>query len=264
MLNKNLTVVTCGKENLKDVKITLNSMRKFQNELPKIILILSNFKDSEIAELRQEFSQLQFTIHCIPAEGVYKAMNHALGHIQQGHVLFLNSGDLIASESALEALVSSCYPNRWGYGPAIISNEELTSQKVYRFRPYLRLLHLAGLKYIPHSSSIVPIELLRKCGQFDLRYQVAADQKLLLQCSLVSEPIIFQNPISIFRLGGLSTRSPKEIVKDFKSISKELLPYWHFYNWPLLNPWPLILLVRILKRFSLREILNKRRGPKIN
>ncbi len=264
MLKRYLTVVTCGKENLDEVKITLSSFRKFKNESPRIMLILSNFRDFEIAELETEFPELNLSIYRVPAEGVYMAMNYALEQIHQGHVLFLNSGDLIASESALEALTWSCYPDRWGYGEAIISNEKFTFQKAYRFQPYVRPLHFLGLKYIPHSSTIVPIQLLRKCGQFDLHYPVAADQKILLQCALISEPIVLRKPVSIFRLGGISTRPPKDIVRDFRSICKELLPAWHFYNWPLLNPWKLILLVRKLKRASLGEKLDKGRAPNLN
>ena len=115
----------------------------------------------------------------------------------------------------------------------------------------MKILHLLGLKFVPHPSSIVPIDLLSKLGGFDLKYPVAADQKMLLQCSLVSKPFVLRMPISNFKLGGISTRTPIEIVRDFKSISQELLPRWHLFNLPLINPWKAVLLVRKLKRCSL-------------
>jgi len=250
-MQQSLTVVTCGKGNLGEVKATLNSFKKFQNGFPKILLVLSNFSECEIEELEREFSELFLSVYQVPAEGVYSAMNYALEQIHAGHVLFLNSGDLIASESALNSLILGCQPDRWGYGGAIISNEESTLQREYRFHPYIRILHLLGLKYVPHPSSIVPINLLSRFGGFDLKYPVAADQKILLQCSLVSKPVVFRMPISNFKLGGISTRAPYEIVQDFRSISRDLLPKWHLFNLPLTNPWSIVLLARKLKRSSL-------------
>jgi len=250
VLLQSLTVVTCGKGNLSEVKETLNSLMKFQAGFPNIVLVLSNFSESEIKELETEFSRLAPAIYQVPAEGVYSAMNHALEQIHAGHVLFLNSGDLIASESALDALTLRCQPDKWGYAEAIISNEKSTLLTKYRFHPYIRLLHLLGLKYVPHPSSIVPLNLLSKLGGFDLQYPVAADQKILLQCSLISKPVVLKMPISYFKLGGISTRAPIEIVQDFKSISQDLLPKWHLYNLPLINPWRVVLLVRKLKRSS--------------
>lgn len=251
ILQQSLTVVTCGKGNLGEVRATLNSFKKFQNGCPKILLVLSDFSEYEIRQLEVEFSELVLSIYQVPAEGVYRAMNYALGQIRTGHVLFLNSGDLIASESALNSLFLGCQPDRWGYGGAIISNETSTLRREYRFHPYIRIFHLLGLKYVPHPSSIVPINLLTKFGGFDLKYPVAADQKILLQCSLVSKPFVMRMPISNFKLGGISTRTPLEIVQDFKSISRDLLPRWHLFNLPLINPWKAVLLVRKLKRSSL-------------
>lgn len=251
VLQQSLTVVTCGKGNLGEVKETLSSFMKFQAGFPKIILILSNFSESEIKGLEIEFSELAPSIYQVPAAGVYGAMNYALEQIHSGHVLFLNSGDLIASEFALNALTLRCQPDQWGYGEAIISNQKSTFQTKYRFHPYVKLLHLLGLKYVPHPSSIVPRNLLSKLGGFDLKYPVAADQKILLQCSLISKPVILKMPISYFKLGGISTRAPFDIVQDFKSISRDLLPKWHFFNLPLVNPWRLVLFVRKLKRSSL-------------
>ena len=249
-LSRSLTVVTCGKNNLVDVQVTLESIKKFQNGFPQVLLVLSDFNDHEISELERSYSNLPLVIFQVPAEGVYKAMNYALEQIHEGHVLFLNSGDSIASESALNSLTTSCQPNRWGYGRAVISNDTSACQREYRFRPYVRLLHLLGLKYVPHPSSIVPISLIKNLGLFDLQYPIAADQKLLLQCSLISKPVVLNLSVSNFKLGGISTRTASEIVKDFRSISRDVLPESHFLNWPLLNPWWFVLGLRKAKELQ--------------
>lgn len=251
-LQESLTVVTCGFKNMDEVKLSLDSIRKFRNGHPRIMLVLSEFTTLEIESLEQDFSDLPLVIFQVPAEGVYKAMNYAVGKVGSGHVLFLNSGDLIESESALHTLVSSCKPNQWGYGQAVITKDKSDNNRTYRFSPYVRLFHLLGLKYIPHPSTIIPISLIRELGGFDPSYPVAADQKLLLQCSLTSKPLVLKSSVSNFKLGGISTRSSREIVRDFRKISLEILPKSHFFNWPLLNPWWIVLILRKSKGMRLR------------
>ncbi len=246
-LDNQLTIVTCGKGNFLELKITLSSIRNFKNGYPRQILVLSDFSAREIAQIQDEFSELDLEIFQTPATGVYGAMNFGLGKVKGGHVLFLNSGDVVVSEDALAKLLQACLPNRWGYGEATIVKKPGTPGKKYGFSPYIQKLHFLGLRFIPHPASILPVELIHQFGLFDLNFKVAADQKLLLQSSQVAKPIILNEPISEFQLGGLSTRSQRNIVRDFRMISQELLPKSHFYNWPIVNPWPLVCLLRIIR-----------------
>jgi hypothetical protein len=242
-----LTLITCGKGNFLELKMTLNSIREFKKGFPRQILVLSDYSEIEIAQIKKEFSVLNLEIFQTPANGVYEAMNIGLKKIDSGHVLFLNSGDTIFSETALNNLLKACQPNLWGYGKAMMVKISGETSTMYSFAPYIRNLHFLGLRFIPHPSTILPVGLTRQVGLFDLKYTVAADQKYLLQCSQISNPIVLDEPISKFNLGGLSTRSPKSIVQDFRKLSKELLPKSHFYNWPVFNPWPLVTLLRIFK-----------------
>ena len=246
-LDNQLTIVTCGKGNFLELEITLSSIRNFKNGYPRQILVLSDYSDKEIAQIHGEFSDLNLEIFRTPANSVYGAMNFGLDKVQSGHVLFLNSGDVIVSEGALYKLLQACLPNRWGYGEAIIVRKREVSSAKYGFSPYIQSLHFLGLRFVPHPSSIIPVELIRQFGLFDLNYKVAADQKLLLQSSQVSKPVVLNEPISEFQLGGLSTRSQRDIVRDFRKISRELLPKSHFYNWPMVNAWPLVFLLRTIR-----------------
>jgi hypothetical protein len=246
-LNNQLTLVTCGKGNFLELEITLDSIRKFKNGFPRQVLVLSDYSEREISQIKKEFSELNLEIFQTPANGVYEAMNFGLDKVKGGHVLFLNSGDVIVSESALNKLFQACLPDRWGYGKAVITRKSGMPSTKYSFSPYIRSLHFLGLRFIPHPASILPVELIRQFGLFDLNFTVAADQKLLLQCSQTSNPIVLNELISEFHLGGLSTRSQKEIVRDFRMISQDLLPKSHFYNWPIFNPWLLVSLLRIIR-----------------
>lgn len=246
-LNQTLSIVTCGKGNLREVEITLRSIKNFQAGHPRIILILSDFSDNEIRKLESDFLDLEMIIFGVPAEGVYAAMNYAIDQVREGYILFLNAGDAIESESALSELIQKCYPDKWGYGRAVISSATSVYKKIYRFSPYIQILHLTGLKYVPHPSTIVPVRLFRELGNFNLKYPIAADQEFLIRCSFHSKPIVLDRNISNFQLGGISTRAPHEIVRDFRSISQELLPMSHFLNWPIFNPWWIILALRKIR-----------------
>jgi hypothetical protein len=243
-LSQELTIVTCAKGNIQELESTLDSIHQFKFGFPRQILILSDFSEMEIEHLKKRFRELYLEIHQMPARGIYEAMNLAISKIHYGHVLFLNSGDSIVSESALIKLLLRCQPNGWGYGQAVIMKSLEDSTKIYNFSPYIRSLHFLGLRFIPHPSSLIPINLIRRFNSFDPNYPVAADQKLMLQCTQVSEPVVLNEAISRFHLGGISTRSTRDIIQDFRNICRELLPKSHFFNLPIFNPWSLVKLLR--------------------
>lgn len=249
-LSQELTIVTCAKGNIQELESTLDSIRQFKFGFPRQILILSDFSEMDIEHIKKRFRELNLEIYQMPARGVYEAMNLAVSKINYGHVLFLNSGDSIVSESSLIKLLLNCLPDSWGYGQAVIMKSLEEPTKIYNFSPYLRSLHFLGLRFIPHPSSLIPINLIRRFNSFDTNYPVAADQKLMLQCTQVSKPIVLNEAISRFHLGGISTRSTHSIIQDFRNICRDLLPKSHFFNWPKLNPWSLVRLLRNIK-FSL-------------
>jgi glycosyltransferase involved in cell wall biosynthesis len=256
MVNKvalSLSTVIISKNDLSGLIKTLNSFNNLGDELPKIILVLSEFKTEDVEMLRKKFAFLALEVHTLPAEGPYAAMNHGLAKVKTKYVNFLNSGDSLAPNTMLTTLLSSMNNSLIGYGDIEICDDFLGETTRYSFRPYYKYLHRLGIKYIPHPATIVSVEAAKKLGGFDLNYPVSADQKLALMLTKTTKPAISNGLISKFKRGGLSTRSPIEIVEDFHNISNDLYGYVgrNFIVDYLF--WKLILLIRSIHFFVLKH-----------
>lgn len=248
-----LSTVIISKNDVPGVIKTLNSFKALGKELPTIIMVLSDFNINDIKYLTKKFRYLTLEVHALPAKGPYAAMNFALSKVKTKYVNFLNSGDSLTSHSKLITLLNSMNNSLIGYGDIELSDNSLRKNTRYSFRPYNKILHRLGIKYIPHPATIISADAARNLGGFDLNYQIAADQKLALMLTKISQPVTSNELISKFELGGLSTRSPIDIVKDFHNISKDVYGYigGNFIVDYLF--WKLILLIRIIHFFVLKH-----------
>jgi len=167
-------------------------------------------------------------IYQIDSNGIYSAQNFGLHKVKTRLMLILNGGDSLVSPISLENLINRIGNRDWGYGACRFVDPDLGSSKVYKHLNYSRLLHRLGLKFVPHPSVIVDAAKARKFGGFDLKYKIAADQKMMLQFANSSAPVTIPDTIANFELGGASSRKSSEIVSDFKNISNEIFGY--FFN----------------------------------
>jgi hypothetical protein len=248
-----LSTVVISKNDLAGIIKTLDSFNYLGNEIPQIILVLSEYAAEDIEMIRKKFSYLTLEVHTLPANGPYVAMNHGLAKVKTKYVNFLNGGDSLTSDTQLIALLNSMNNSLIGYGDIEINNCLTGKPNRYSFRPYSNYLHRFGLKYIPHPASIALADAARKLGGFDLNYPVAADQKLALMLTKKVKPAINHGLIARFERGGLSTRLPIEIVNDFHKIFNEL--YGFVGKKPITDYlyWKIILLIRSIHFFVLKR-----------
>jgi hypothetical protein len=221
-LAEQLTIITCSKSDFMGLSKTLASITSFQQDFPSLKLVLSNYTDEQIEVILEQIEYTSSSVLNIPPKGIYSAMNAGLFGIDTTFVMFLNGGDILLAPEELRKLISKCADGSWGYGSLAILPIQPNLSRIYKFKPYSSLLHRFGIKYVPHPSTVISTELIQRIGGFDEKYMIAADQKLIMQCALVSEPKIIGEVISGFYLGGASYRTSKEINNDFANISKEL------------------------------------------
>ena len=248
ILNTELTVVTCSKNDISGLKRTLNSLLNFQSDFPKLILVLSEYNPNEIELIQSEFNLLQPDIFQIEPTGIYNAQNFGLQKVRTRLVMVLNGGDSILMQASIQKLVRKIGVNKWGYGSCELVNPINGVANIYRNYPYLKFLHRLGLRFVPHPSVLVDAEQARQYGGFDLGYKISADQKMLLQFANDSRPITIKETISSFELGGASSRNPREIVEDFANISHEI--YGDFLRMKPIDRilWRVSLFARVILR----------------
>jgi hypothetical protein len=105
ILNTELTVVTCSKNDISGLKKTLKSLMSFQSDLPKVILVLSDYSKAEIELINTEFKRLKPEVFQIKAAGIYNAQNFGLQKVITRLVMILNGGDSILSQTSTQKLV---------------------------------------------------------------------------------------------------------------------------------------------------------------
>ena len=173
-------------------------------------------------------------------------MNTGLNLANSVKCTFINGGDEICDRNAMLDFLNSNSEVDLGYAPIFISHPESPVNRVYDFSPYRPLLHRLGIKYVPHPGTIYQTETLKKMGGYDANFKVAADQELALRFAKKSNPAVGICPYVIFYKGGASTRSPFEIMKDFKAISAKNFGY--FFNNSFIDAiiWNFVKLARIL------------------
>jgi hypothetical protein len=233
LLQKELSIVVCSKSDYRGINVTLESLNSLVEDLPQIILILSDYTKSDIERIQTKFTNLRFELIHEAPQGIYHAQNLGLRRVERRLVLFLNGGDKLESSSGLQHLVSVLGKNLWGYGEIDLVGDDFKNRKHYRFK-YNKYLHRLGLKYVPHPATVIDAKEAIRLGGFDEKYLSAADHKLLLMFSKLSAPVVTKNQISTFYRGGMSTRNQREVVSDCKNISNELFGFFlknRFFDW---------------------------------
>jgi hypothetical protein len=244
IINKELTVVTCSRSDFNGLSITLKSLTSFYSDMPRVVLVLSEYSQDEIDLINSEFAVLNPDVYQIDPNGIYNAQNFGLNKVNTRLMLILNGGDSLLAQAALQLLVQKLGSGDWGYGACRFVDPISGDSRVYQFSKYSQVLHRVGLKFVPHPSVVVDVSKAREFGGFDLEYKIAADQKMLLQFAKNSEPITIADTISSFELGGASSRKSSEIVNDFSNISHEIFGY--FFHSKKIDKiiWKIVLILR--------------------
>ena len=217
---KDLTVIISSKADELGINRTLNSILGTHSKELQLLLILSDYESEEVSRISRKFKDFNAEIKLIPAEGIYRAQNTGLQEAKTEFVMFLNGGDELFSIQNLERLLRGMNDFDWGYGELLMVSPS-SVKRTYRFQ-YNQLLHRLGVKFVPHPSTILRRSTALKLGGYDEIFKSAADHKLLLEFSKLSRPLISNECISTFYLGGVSTRPNIEIIRDCRIISQEL------------------------------------------
>ena len=214
-----LGVITCSRADFDGLKRTLDSLLSANDVFKQHILVLSEYSDCQIRNLKEHYSEIGARFILLEPSGIYQAMNLGLEEIQTDFVLFLNGGDELNNGKALEQLKNDLKPDGWGYGGIQISQASTALTRRYHFTRYNKWLHRFGIKYVPHPSTVFSVKKIRYLGGYNVSYKTGADQDLISRFAMESKPAISKEYISKFYLGGQSSRSNLEIIQELKRIS---------------------------------------------
>jgi len=175
-----------------------------------------------------------------PDTGIYNAWNKALKHAKGEWILFLGADDILADETILADV--SKFIHETGtkagivYGDVmLVSNKTLEDRQLCKVMPNEigRMNPLEMLPIRPHHQGVFHHKsLFSSYGDFDEKYKICADAKLLILVAMNKEPAVrVPKVISKVSLGGVSSRIGLTMVKESKMILDELAIPYSKYKW---------------------------------
>lgn len=138
-------------------------------------------------------------------EGIYQAMNAGLRMTKGDLVLFLNSGDWLASDSVFERVAEDWAHKgdwMWGYGRMHFYSPEGIPLKDFNIQSFDYSRFRWGHTYVPHPSSFVARSLFEEVGLFKPEFGVAGDQEFFFRIAQKNQPLFWDEYFTNFPLGG--------------------------------------------------------------
>ena len=177
----------------------------------ELVCVLSTGHQSTVSQyLSEHSSTLSFQLVLGQDTSLYNAMNIGLRHSKGLYVLFLNAGDsMLYSAAFINQILASDSPSKL-HIHSFSSLQSFRANCWYRrSKPRVNLLNRKV--FPPHQSFIVPLS--KDIPVFDENSTLNADTLWIAQCMKLYSTIYYDQPLSLFQLGGLSNKPSLSLLK---------------------------------------------------
>lgn len=240
-----LSIITINYNNSAGLTRTIESIVKQTQKTNFEHIIIDGSSNDGSVELLKSYSKEHNNTVCLsePDDGIYNAMNKGLSKANGKMVAFLNSGDVLASNTILEQLIiflKNYDQSDIVYGDIRIVNADGVSIRNWRSGKYSRYKLLTGWMP-PHPMTMINLEMIRKIGGFNEKYRIAADYDLLFRAinNKTARIEYYPNLLVKMEQGGVSNGSLQNILKSNLEVLEiwrqnwNFVPYWIFIAKPL-------------------------------
>ena len=211
-MNK-IDIITINLNNKEGLRKTIESViNQTRFDLINYIIIDGASTDGSLDIIKQYQDKIDYWVSEQDG-GIYNAMNKGIEHIQnEGHSLFLNSGDYLYSNDIIEKV----YPYLQDEYGIIYGNEWKYGKKNYEAK-YPDKLDENFFKRtsLPHQSTLIRNDLVKKY-KYSEEYKIISDWILLRQITLVDKLPYKHLPfiVSCYNLDGFSYRNVNLMRKE--------------------------------------------------
>ena len=162
----------------------------------------------------------------IEPTGVYEAMNHAVSIASGEYVWFLNAGDRLMSDDALDAVRAAVADSSpaWLYAEVEMLDDRGRPMQTpaWDFEAEARTCFSRG--HFPcHQGTFVRRDTLTALGCFDTSYRIVADYAVFLRLSQLAPPVHLAATVAAFQPGGMSSVRWREASREFHRARREIL-----------------------------------------
>lgn len=217
-----ISIITINLNNAKGLKETVKSVLSQSYRSFEFIIIDGNSNDNSLEVINKYKKSICFWVS-EEDNGIYQAMNKGIKVAKGEYLLFLNSGDVLNGNKAIENYVN--HPNF--KGDVIYGNYKFEKgEKIYPEK--LTPLHFFNSS-LPHQSSFIKKELFSKFGFYDENYKIVSDKAFFIKCFL-SKKVVFKHiniALSICDLDGISNTNHQLVKEENNAILKSLFGIYY-------------------------------------
>lgn len=194
-----LSIITINYNDAVGLRKTMDSVFGQTFKDYEFLIIDGGSSDSSLDCIKQEASRITYWVS-EKDDGVFNAQNKGIKISKGEYILFLNSGDILNGNDALEDFTS----HEDFHGDIIYGDYKFDEgEKVYADNLTMYYFMRTSL---PHQSTLFKRTVFDQMGCYDEKYRIAADRAFYIKC-FVSGQFKFQHikyPLTLFDLTGLS------------------------------------------------------------
>lgn len=203
---KRVSIVTVNLNNLEGLRRTVFSVLGQDWTDFEFIVVDGGSTDGSVAFLEEQGKLFSYWVS-EPDSGVYEAMNKGIRKANGEYLLFLNSGDYLASSTVLTDVLTCLDGTPLVYGDLLVNNKR-GEMLLYEFPERISINYLLN-NYLPHPGTFFHRSVFEKVGLYNEHMEYAADwqigMKAIYQEGLTSRHVPV--PISVFNLDGKSSEA---------------------------------------------------------
>ena len=208
-----LTIITIVYNNVRDIERTINSVINQTYKKIEYIIIDGKSTDGTL-DIVEKYSNQISKIVSEPDKGIYDAMNKGLALATGDYVLFMNSGDEIYDEHAVQEVFDSSPGADIYYGETEMYNDNWESLGRRRHEAPEQF-DWTSFKYgmnISHQAIYIRKSILTP---YDLKYKYSSDIDWIIKAAKKSSNIVnVHRYVAKYLVGGMSKKKHRESLKE--------------------------------------------------
>ena len=199
-----VSIITINYNNAKGLKKTLDSIVSQNQADFEYIVIDGNSTDGSQNIIEEYSKQISYWIS-EPDSGIYNAMNKGIRQATGEYVLFINSGDIIRTETNLSSIISQIT------GEDIIFFDleicDISNNRYVKIYPDSLDFKYFAEDSLPHMASFIKKDLLVRYGYYSEKIKISSDWAFFMDaiCLLNCTYKHIHECFSTFYLDGLSS-----------------------------------------------------------
>ncbi len=201
-----LSIITVNYNNKAGLAKTLASIEAQTCKPAQCIVIDGGSADESLAVIDRYKAMLNHSVS-EPDRGVYEAMNKGIRAATAEYILFLNSGDILASAEVLQQAATYFEEKDLVYGNLLLDKGTgLPAEKVYP--DTLSFSHFfINDESLPHPATFIRKSLFEKVGYYTESFKIVSDWEFWLKALFLHNASYCHIPlaVSVFDMEGMSS-----------------------------------------------------------